>query len=120
VIEDCNKGITNPKGVLSGVARHSMYNTALEPISKAYFINVSLLSFIGNGSVKTFPRQRIHATIEELLDDLFLSGPCLIEGESVGLCTPLNLLGKKIGNNVLAAKMNFWRRRFLCCLCHIK
>jgi hypothetical protein len=32
---------------------------------------VSLLSLLGNGSVNTFPRQRIHATIEELLDASF-------------------------------------------------
>jgi hypothetical protein len=30
--------------------------------------NVSLVSLLGNGLVNTFPRQRIHATIEELLD----------------------------------------------------
>jgi hypothetical protein len=29
---------------------------------------VSLLSLLGNGSVNTFPRQQIHATVEELLD----------------------------------------------------
>jgi hypothetical protein len=52
-----------------------MYIMASEPVSTAYFINPShqsvsvyvfLLSLLGNGSVKTSPRQRIHA-IEELL-----------------------------------------------------
>jgi hypothetical protein len=32
---------------------------------------VSLLSLLGNGSVKTFPGQRIYATIEEFLDASF-------------------------------------------------
>jgi hypothetical protein len=48
------------------------YITALEPVSTAYFINPSHqsvylyvypLSLIGNGSVNTFPRQRMHARI---------------------------------------------------------
>jgi hypothetical protein len=67
---------------------------APEPISTAYFINTSHLSVrlyvypsygrkemarlngslhsvLGNGSVNKFPRQRIYATIEELLDASF-------------------------------------------------
>jgi hypothetical protein len=50
------------------------YIMALEPISMAYFINpsrqsvcvwlyISRLSLLGNGSVNSFPRQRIHAKI---------------------------------------------------------
>jgi hypothetical protein len=70
--------------------KFSMCIMTPEPISATYFINpshqsvclyvypscrckatarlsVSLLS-VRNGLVNTFPRQRIHATIEELLD----------------------------------------------------
>jgi hypothetical protein len=47
---------------------------ASELISTAYFINPSYLyvciciplSLLGNGSVNTFPRQRIYETIEEM------------------------------------------------------
>jgi hypothetical protein len=52
-----------------------MYIMATEPISTAHFINPSHQSFVyfrlsllGKGSVKTIPRQRIHATTEELLN----------------------------------------------------
>jgi hypothetical protein len=51
------------------------------PISNAHFINLSHyvvhaymripLSLLGNGSINTFPRQRIYATIEEFLDASF-------------------------------------------------
>jgi hypothetical protein len=46
------------------------------PNSTAYCINPSHmssypLSLLGNGSVKTFPRQRIYVTIEKLLDASF-------------------------------------------------
>jgi hypothetical protein len=81
---------------------------ATEPISTAYFMNpshqsvclyvyppyrckatalliVSLHSVLGNGAVNTFPRQLIHATVEELLEASFLRGPCPVKGESVGL-----------------------------------
>jgi hypothetical protein len=81
-----------------------MYVIATETISTAYFINpshlsvylyrsyhcwakvwlsLSLHSVLGNGSVNTFPRQQIHATIEELFDAC-VSGCLLI---------PLSLLG---------------------------
>jgi hypothetical protein len=46
--------------------RLSMYNREPDPISTAYFINpcaslcVYLLSLLGNGSVKTLPREGIH------------------------------------------------------------
>jgi hypothetical protein len=45
-----------------------VYIMAHEPILTTY---VSLcVSLLGNGSVNTFPRQRIHAAIEELVDAL--------------------------------------------------
>jgi hypothetical protein len=39
------------------------------------------LSLLDNGSVKTLPLQRIHDTIEGILDACFLSGLCRIKGE---------------------------------------
>jgi hypothetical protein len=75
---------------------------ATEPISTAYFINPSLhsvfvfaflLSLLGNCLVECTPpfgaRQGVgnyvRATIDELLDVSFFCGPCLTNGESVGL-----------------------------------
>jgi hypothetical protein len=56
-----------------------MYIMAPEPIfknpSRQYVYPLSLL---GNGSVKTLPRQRIHETIELLCR--FLRGPCRFKG----------------------------------------
>jgi hypothetical protein len=59
--------------------RLSMCIMAPEPISTAYFINPSHQSvsmcnpslLLVNGSVNTFQRQRIHATIDEFLDASF-------------------------------------------------
>jgi hypothetical protein len=81
--------------------KFGLYIMASKPISTAYFrspshqsVCVSLLSLLGKGSVKcispfiasnfsinTFPRQQIHATIEDL--DACMNG-CL--------CIPLSLL----------------------------
>jgi hypothetical protein len=63
-----------------------MYIMAPEPISTANFINpshqsasvcVSFLSLLGKGSVHTFPWQRIHAAIEELLDARVCESGCV-------------------------------------------
>jgi hypothetical protein len=80
-----------------------MYTRPPESTSKAYFINpshqsvclhvYSRVSFLGNGSVDTFPRQRIHTKLEVVLEASFYIRPCLIKGDSVGLCIPLSLLG---------------------------
>jgi hypothetical protein len=68
---------------------------------------VSLLSFLGNGSAKTLPRQLIYATIEELLDASFsmLSVPYLrIKGESVGVSVfPPMVARWQLGKHVTAA-----------------
>jgi hypothetical protein len=56
-----------------------VYIMAHEPITMAYYIKTSyqsvsmciLLSLLRNGLVSTSPRQRIHATIEELLEASF-------------------------------------------------
>jgi hypothetical protein len=61
------------------------------------------LSLLGNGSVNPFSRQRIHATVEELLDS-FLCGPCRVKGEFVGLY-PLSLQGNGYVNTFP------WQRR---------
>jgi hypothetical protein len=61
--------------------KFGIHTTAPEPISTAYFINPShqslrvciciRLSLLGNGSVNALPRQRMQATVEELLDASF-------------------------------------------------
>jgi hypothetical protein len=68
-----------------------------------YFINpshqsvglcvYSPLSLLGSGSVNTFPRQRMHSKVGELLGASFSVHPESIKGESVSLCMPLLLLG---------------------------
>jgi hypothetical protein len=55
------------------------------------------LSSLGNGSVNTFPRQRIHAI--ELLGASFPMLSVSIKGESVRLCMLLLLLGNRSINN---------------------
>jgi hypothetical protein len=54
---------------------------------------VSLLSLLGNGPINTFARQRIQATIEELLDASFSMRSVRYKGESEGVCIPFSLLG---------------------------
>jgi hypothetical protein len=66
-----------------------MYIVAHERISTGYFINPShglcvCVRNPHNGLVYTFPRYRIQATKEELLDTSFSVGPCGTKGESVG------------------------------------
>jgi hypothetical protein len=65
--------------------KHGTYFIVTEPILTAYFINPSRqsvclyvylrLPLLGNGSVDTFPWQRIHAAIEELLEASFYIRP---------------------------------------------
>jgi hypothetical protein len=54
---------------------------------------LSLLSLLGNGWVKTFARQRIHATIEELLDASFSVRSVSYQKRVFGSVYPLTLLG---------------------------
>jgi hypothetical protein len=79
------------------------------------------VSFLGNGSVNTFPRQVIPAAIEELLDaSFFLCGPCLIRGKSTVACIPLSLLGNDSVKTLPLQRRNCWRCRFLCGPCLIR
>jgi hypothetical protein len=99
-----------------------MYIMAPEHISMAYSINLSHQSvsvsvyprsLLDNGSMSTLPRQRIHATIEELQGASFLCCPCLIKGGSVGLSVyPLIVARQRLGTHVPVATKNCWRRRF--------
>jgi hypothetical protein len=99
-----------------------MFIMAPEPISEAYFINPSYqpvcllcvlpLSLPGNGSVNTFPRQRIHAPIEKLLDASF-------SVRSVSYQRSLSVARQQLGKHVAAATKNRWRRRFLWGPCRI-
>jgi hypothetical protein len=55
---------------------------------------LSLPPLLGSGSVKTFPQQRIYATVEELLDASFSMRSCPIEGEAIHLSFLRNNLVK--------------------------
>jgi hypothetical protein len=59
--------------------------------SVCVFVCVSSLSLVGNGFVKSSPRQRIHET-KNCWTCCLLSGPC-IKGVRVGLCLLLSLRG---------------------------
>jgi hypothetical protein len=53
---------------------------------------VSPVSLLDNGSVYTFPRQRIYET-KNCWTRRLLCGPCRIKGDSVGLYIPISLQG---------------------------
>jgi hypothetical protein len=74
----------------------------------------SLLSLLGKGSVNTFPRQRIHATIKELLDALSYMRSVSYQKIICGVvcASPYRCYGK-VSKDVPAATKNYWRRRFL-------
>jgi hypothetical protein len=61
---------------LSPSQRHTSY---FRPIGLAAC--VTLLSLLGNSSVNTLPRQRIHVTIENCWTRHFLCGPCCMKGK---------------------------------------
>jgi hypothetical protein len=69
----------------------------LSPSHQSVCLYVYPLSLLGNGSVNTYPQQRIHTTTEGFLVRHFLFGPCFVKGESVGLSVhpPLSSLGNK-------------------------
>jgi hypothetical protein len=103
-----------------------IYIVAPEPISKAHFINpyhkpvsvcVFPLSLLGNGSVNTFPRQRIHVTIANLLDASFSIRSVLYQ-MSLSVYPP-TVARQRLGKFVPAATKNCWRRYFLCGPCCI-
>jgi hypothetical protein len=78
---------------------------------------ISDLSLLGNGSVNTFPRQRIHATIE-LLDASFSVRSASYQRRVCGSVYPA-VIGQRLGKHVPAATNNCCRR-FLCSPCLIK
>jgi hypothetical protein len=83
---------------LNGVLHKSLTSVCLYAYhSHCYKATARLIVYLSlvlsNSSVKSFPRQPIPATIEfNCWTGYFLCGPCLIKGESVGLCPPLTLL----------------------------
>jgi hypothetical protein len=99
-----------------------MYVVATEPISRSYFanpsrksvclylyhayhckatalINESLLSVLGIGSANTFPRQRIHATVEELLNPLFHSAVRILSKKWLWVCPHMLLSLLRVVSN---------------------
>jgi hypothetical protein len=70
---------------------------------------VSPLLLLGNASVNAFSRQRIQATIEELLDASFSMLSIQFKGVSVGLCIPRLAARQRLGKHVPVAKKNCWR-----------
>jgi hypothetical protein len=90
------------------------FNTAIEPISlQSVAVCVSLISVLVNGSVNPLPWKSLHATIEDLMDVIFLSGSCLIICRSV---YPPIVARQQLDKRVLAATTNCWKR-FLCGSC---
>jgi hypothetical protein len=59
-------------------------------------LSVTLLSVLGNGSINTFPRQRIHGTIEELLDSSFSMRSMSYQRRIYGSVYPLSLLDNSV------------------------
>jgi hypothetical protein len=103
--------------------KFGMYIMAPEPISTAYLINpshqsvclynVSHLSLLGNGSIKTFPQQRIHQTKKNCWTRHSPCGLSLIKWESVGLfvCSPIvarQRLGGSLGKEELLKASQFF------------
>jgi hypothetical protein len=88
---------------------------APQPISVAYFINPShqsvclyvypRISFLGNGSVNTLPRQRVHETKKNYWTRRFLWRPCSFKVECVSFSA---------FPSVVARQKKCWRRRFVC------
>jgi hypothetical protein len=82
---------------------------------------VSPLAFLGNGSVYTLPRKRIHETKKKCWTRRFICGPCGVKGKSVGLSVYPTIVAKqRLGKHVPAATKVCSRRRFLCGTCRIK
>jgi hypothetical protein len=73
---------------------------------------VSPVSLLDNGSVYTFPRQRIHET-NNCWTRRFLCGPCRMKWDSVGLSVYCHIVARQwLGKR--------WRHHFLCGPCRIK
>jgi hypothetical protein len=103
--------------------KFGMYIMAPEPLSTAYFINpshqsvsicVSFPSILGNGSVYTFPLQRIHVTIKDLLDASFSMPSVSYQRRLRGSVYPHIVARQLFGKQVPATTKNSCRRRLLC------
>jgi hypothetical protein len=102
---------------------------ATQPISTTYFVNLShqsvflcaSLPLLGCGSIKTFTRQRINATVEEMLDASFsvVSVPCRTDSVCLSAYAPI-VVRQRLGKHVPTTTKNFLRCRFLCGPCRIK
>jgi hypothetical protein len=81
--EYLNQSLWNLVSLYHGTSLH--LSCVLHKSLPSVYVSVCVYvpSLLGNGSVNTFPRQQIHATIKELLD-VCVCGP---------LFTPLSLLG---------------------------
>jgi hypothetical protein len=120
-----------------------MHIMASEPIWTAYFINpfhqsvclyvypshcckatawlsVSLHSVLGNGSLKTFSRQRIHAAIEELLDAFSMLSVSYEKGLWACVSPNRRCSTLQLGKDFTTATKNCWKRPFLCGPCRIE
>jgi hypothetical protein len=64
-------GRAHLNGVLINPSQQSGSVCVPPAVARQWLGSVYLYSVLGNGSVNTFPRQRIHAAEEELLDESF-------------------------------------------------
>jgi hypothetical protein len=109
-----------------------IYMIASAPISTTYLLNSSYqpvsvrvyvfpLSLLGNGSLNTFPLQRIHTTVEEFLDASFCMRSVSFRRVSVGMYVyPLIVARQRLSKHVPTTMKNCCRRCFLCSACRIK
>jgi hypothetical protein len=73
---------------------------------------VSSLSLLGNGSVSTFPRQRIHATVQKLFHASFSMRCLSYQRRFCGSVYPSIAAGQRLGKHVSAAKEGLLKASF--------
>jgi hypothetical protein len=84
-------------------------------------VSVIPLSLLGKCLVNTFPLQRIHARIEELLDKSFsVRFVSYKRRVSVFSVYPFIVARQRLGKIIPAVRKNCWSCRFLCGPCRIK
>jgi hypothetical protein len=76
-----------------------------------YPLSSSLHSVLGNGSVRTSPRQRMHAKIEQLLDSWFSIMPLSLVGPQQVMTFPRQR--RSVGGVVLYVVRVVWKDRLL-------